>query len=446
MLLLLYVYLGFLLVETHGHFSTSGASILTISLLFLLYHSFRPVRFSLLIDGYSNRFILICLVVFSFLLTSAFKPALFFAENRDLLLALRLLMGIAALCLLLVTLLVYKELNVSNNYIFYLFTLTLGLLLISRLLVIIISPNPVIDVFTIDSQAVDFFLDGLNPYSQVYPDIYNGKYDYEPGYTYWPSYFLFSIPFKMLGDIRLSTIFSDLVTGYFIYLFAKNQGKTTSHSMLWMLAWVSFPISLFFLEQAWIDSFMIMGVAIFMWALYNRKLTVAAVALGVFSASKQYAPLVGVLALPYLYSNYGWKKTLKISLISFVVFLAFMAPFMYADFDMFYEKTIGMLIHRDLRIDSLSLPALLARGGDLMQSTILPGWFYNVLYSSALITGLAAVAIRKDRSLYSYSLSLVTTFGLIFVFGKVAFCNYYYLLSFFILITLLVNEDNMEQS
>ena len=63
-------------------------------------------------------------------------------------------------------------------------------LMAARFMVPIASPAPVIDVFWINTWAVNDFLHGKNPYSQVYPDIYKGHYGYQPGFTYWPSYLL----------------------------------------------------------------------------------------------------------------------------------------------------------------------------------------------------------------------------------------------------------------
>jgi len=64
-----------------------------------------------------------------------------------------------------------------------------------------LSPNPLIDVFRSNSLAAGFFLRGLNPYSQSYPDIYGGQFDYRPGFLYWPgALFLQTLSKVVFGD------------------------------------------------------------------------------------------------------------------------------------------------------------------------------------------------------------------------------------------------------
>ncbi|MGZ3709381.1 MAG: hypothetical protein ACXWPM_11895, partial [Bdellovibrionota bacterium] len=80
-----------------------------------------------------------------------------------------------------------REKSHSARWAFRSLAALLGLLLLTiQILVPAISPHPHIDVFVNNTAAVDFFLQGLNPYSQHYVDIYAGAYAYKPGFLYLP--------------------------------------------------------------------------------------------------------------------------------------------------------------------------------------------------------------------------------------------------------------------
>ena len=46
--------------------------------------------------------------------------------------------------------------------------------------VLLLSPNPFIDVYRCNAEAAQVLLKGLNPYSHVYPDLYRGEFGYHP--------------------------------------------------------------------------------------------------------------------------------------------------------------------------------------------------------------------------------------------------------------------------
>ncbi|MBI4990590.1 hypothetical protein HZB96_00680, partial [Candidatus Gottesmanbacteria bacterium] len=100
--------------------------------------------------------------------------------------------------------------NFSSRVLKYRFYFLLLLALTVRILIIIASPRPVIDVFTILKESPFVFLSGQNPYDTVYSPVYPGvATDY---YPYWPASFILQIPFVYIfGDPRILLGFADIL-------------------------------------------------------------------------------------------------------------------------------------------------------------------------------------------------------------------------------------------
>ena len=310
------------------------------------------------------------------------------------------------------------------------FVLTVALLFFAKILVLHVSPAPHIDVFFVNNMAADFALQGKNPYTQIYPDIYNGAYAYLPSFVYGPPYLWWSIPFRWIfGDVRYGHVAAEFMTLIGLILFFKK--RTNEKSLIYSLGilWLAFPVSLFVLEQSWIDPVIIMFYVWLLYFLANEKYGISAVIAALLAATKPYSLLVPFLTFIYLFKIQGGVTALKWSAICGIVFLLILAPFLLDDASGFYKTTIQWMLNAPLRTDSLSLPSLWAN----VTRQAVPGWLLTLIYLFALGATAQWLFKNPSRDIRMWIYSLIILYGAIFLFGKQAFCNYYYLWAFFIL-------------
>jgi hypothetical protein len=311
-----------------------------------------------------------------------------------------------------------------------------ALLFICRIFTIRSSPSPFFDVFTLDTQAADFLLKGLNPYSQHYPDIYNGAYDYAPGYTYWPAVLYWqTLSREVFGDIRYGYIIADVITVFSIRSIIADLKWSESIKNLISLLWFIFPVSFFVLDESWVDVPLVACAAVFLALAVKRRWLTAGIFLGLFCSVKQYAFIFAIYsALFVLWQNrvhWQWKSFLKLISSAFATMAMMFVPFVTWDWNGFYFNTVASVIHQKIRWDSLSfVPAFIRLH-----------WFEMSFHQSLALYGLAFIfsiyiLYRFSSSVRDYGalgFASVFTYGVIFLFGKTAFCNYYYFMAFFVL-------------
>ena len=315
---------------------------------------------------------------------------------------------------------------------------TLWMLVETRVLVLTISPSPHIDVWTSSQRAVDYFLDGKNPYTQSYADIYNGKYDYFPSFPYLPAYLYWAtlgvFLFKKAHDVRVSLLAAELITAAFIGGIARQQKLPPLTAMLLVVTWLSFPVDLFILEQAWIDELLLVAFAGAVWALASRRFVVAGIFLGVACATKQYAVLGVSFFAVYAWRNGGLRGLVRLGLATGLVAAAFMLPFALANFAQFTKYTLMSWGGALPRPDSLSFAAYWAHkqapvGDDELRAVYKP----FALVSGVVWLGLLGwLASRKRPTMRELLIATGSATGLLLLVAKQAFCNYYYFMSFFI--------------
>jgi hypothetical protein len=314
-------------------------------------------------------------------------------------------------------------------------------------------PQPFIDVFVANSLGADYFLQGLNPYTGKYPDIYRGYYDYVPGYVYWPGVlYLQTLAKTVFGDVRYATIIAELVTVLSLRRILKVLKWDPLFRNIVPIVWLSFPVSFFVLQQAWVDPLLICMAALFVLFLLENKMIFAGIALGYFCGIKQYSVFFGFLASAYVLfrsktdqqegarlkepKSWNWKEFNQLLLISALVFFALVLPFALWDWEGFYFNTVHMPLSQKMRMDSLSLVAGFARAGITVS-----GMQSAMIYLLAVLSSLYWIATKsRVNQLQTFTAGLIVTYGATFLFGKQAFCNYYYLLSFFVLLNLFVRS------
>jgi hypothetical protein len=302
----------------------------------------------------------------------------------------------------------------------------------ARGLSLIASPDPIIDVFTILTEACRLLTDGVNPYTQTYPDIYlarDGISAYPPMLNYPPGLVYWLLPFGTFAkDIRAGYIVADVAAAVVLYSVARKVGKSEAFARYLALSWAAFPTCLFTLEQAWVDAFLIMTIALLVWCLLDGRWVAAGVAAGFTLAAKQYAVIFVPFIAIWLFRrpDLDRPKAVRLVLSSTLTVLALYLPFFLAAPKTLFTCLVTSLLAQPRRLDALTWIALLENefGVSLPSAAILG------ISASAVVALTLAPAVKKTASLGLCLGCSVLLHGVVFLFGKQAFCNYYQLLAY----------------
>jgi Glycosyltransferase family 87 len=358
------------------------------------------------------------------------KPLLLYPEDPHLFFVLNLLLGGAAVLSAAITISVFAR----GKFPTALGIALLALFFAARVLVPLISPHPHIDVFTSNTLAADYLILGKDPYSQSYPDIYQGAFDYRPGLVYWPALLLWITPFRFLfGDIRYGFIFAELVAVLGLLALGTRRKISVTTSWLFVLLWLSNPTGLFILEQSWIDPLLVAMVCLVALSVHGHRKVIPGILLGITLAVKQYALLIPLFLVPWLWRKKGDRQTLHLLGVALVTFALLLGFFLAGDAGSFYRSTVGVLAHQAMRPDSFSLYAVVSRLGSFTWL----GAAMGILTLVWLVLTAGWFAVKKGGSFFAWSAGLALAYSGVFLFGKQAFANYYYFSSFFVLLSLL---------
>jgi hypothetical protein len=313
--------------------------------------------------------------------------------------------------------------------------------LLAQVVVVIGSPHPLIDVFTSNTDAADYLIRGLNPYAQKYVDIYNGKYDYPPGFVYWPGVlYPETLARWCLGDIRWALVAADLGICACLLSIARTLQVRPLLRMLLPLLWLSFPLKPHLLEMAWVDPLLIFFGLLTVDAVLKRRLAWAGLALGVFCGVKQYSVFFGVLTFAAVWASQGARAAFKLVARSAVSFAALLVPFIAWDAHSFFYNTVQVLLTQGMRDDSLSIPAAVYH----YRKIVMSGGVMAASYATALILSLVLV-FRRRGSLRSLAGALVISYGAVFLMGKQSFGNYYYFFTSFAFLSLITQWSDVAE-
>lgn len=433
MILLFYFFLAFILTQTSGHYDAQSVVALTVaSGLLVLGQRFRQIN--LLIARQLNLLLVIMILWFGWAMWSG--PGVVYIASAQRLGWLKIGLGIQLIGLTLTLALSLINQPQIDRLCRVAFIVAVSLVLANQALTIIVSPKPFIDVFTLTTQASDYLWAGLNPYTQSYPDLYQGLSGYPPGTNYWPVYYYWSALFRLWGDIRVGAVVAQLVTTLLLLDLLKRFEVPPITRRLYVLGWLTFPVTLFVIEQAWIEPVIVMFIVLFVWAVLKEKWWLAGGVLGLMAGLKQHLPVFVLFTLIFVWRTQrpAFRQTFLWALITFVLVLT---PFVVADPQAFFQQTVATYLQRGLRPDSLSIPAYWVNEF---------GWRLNNLalaVLSLLALGLGFLLLWRARSpgWGTWAHSLVIAYGGLFLFGKQAYCNYYYLLAFYVLIEIVFKSS-----
>ena len=311
----------------------------------------------------------------------------------------------------------------------------ISLAFILRILMIIATPEPAIDVFYMLKEAPIRLLSGINPYEAVYSPVYAGvKADY---FTYFPGAFLLQIPFVLIfTDPRVLLVFSDIAGGLLLYL----VGRKTITAQIIALIYLFRPNSLFIIEQSWLTPlvFFFLASATFLMRYGKEKaerLTAVVLAL-LASIQPQF-----IVSLPFFLA--GITKRINFLIIFSIILLSVILPFFLINPAAFINDAVLFFFRPSRQMFSvpvylslnLNTPYHFLTGRDI--PIFITGAIF-ILITVLLLLKLYKKNYHKSGLKAGIVLANCILYLSFFLLLKFSFINYYYLTSGLVLLYLTI--------
>lgn len=313
--------------------------------------------------------------------------------------------------------------NISKN-ITFVFVFFLIYAFILRIIMVFGSPDPAIDVYVILKEAPIKLLSGINPYQSLYTYVFPQiTPDY---YAYWPASFLLQIPIIFfLKDPRYLLLFADLVSAVILFILGgKNQS-----SLILSLLYLFRPLSLAVIEASWLTplNFLFLAAIVFFLKKSPPKAKyIAGVLTGILTSIQFFFALFFVFLIRKLNFNRKFLFSYMCTVILFVLpfFLINPVNFYYQTIDVYFKNPPhpSILIHTSLNLNTLYY--------------VITGRDLPLLLTSGIYLAVIFLTLKRIKSLEDSILGFTLTLLTIFVFGRQAFVNYYYLISSLLLLYL----------
>jgi len=298
----------------------------------------------------------------------------------------------------------------------YVFFLAILFALIFQLLLPSSSPTPFVDVFVISQESAAHLLQGRNPYTTQTSDIYAGVADFgfhHFGYHYPPaSLYLLAIGYFFFGDVRYTYVFALMVTTWILWKIARRSLPASSSELLTLLFLYS-PRTLFVLEQAWTEPLLLLLFALSFFLFSRGYQNAASFAYGYMISLKQYL-------LFFLVHWLILERRLSRLILGLGVLLLTVLPFLILAPKGLWNSAMSPHLHALFRSDSLSISSLLYRLFDIKI------WSLSGIFIGALCTPLTFFLFRKLHPLQGYLFAVSITTYAMFLFGNLAYANYYF--------------------
>jgi len=423
-LIFLYLLLVISYFPTKGFFSYQG--IFLLGLVFIILFSFFT-KYKVNMLKKTNPDVIYYLLVFLLFLFLGFE--LFFdqgiyVKNATFVLVQKTNFFIAFLiALFYLKSPIFDKNSFINKYKFYLLLL---IAFVNRLLMLVSSPEPAIDVFYILKEAPNYLMKLQNPYMAIFTQVYPGfTSNY---YAYWPGSFLIASPFSLIfSDPRYLFIVADLITAF---LFIKISPKFGS---LLALIFLYQPFSLFILEQSWLNPINFLLISALVYSLLNKKQPrFQGVILGLMFSIQFH---LGLILFPLLKLTRNLKVIKYFILTSLVLIFPF---FLWSPNDFIYDTIVTWIKRPSIVpipfLNSLNLNALYVR---LTASEITPS-----IRAFAILATYLFILIKQKRTIFSFLLALVLTYFSLNLLGTQAFLNYYYFVGSLMILAMAVLVNN----
>jgi hypothetical protein len=283
------------------------------------------------------------------------------------------------------------------------------------------NANPHIDIIPVHQESISALLHGADPYGITLPIIYNAseqKQFYVPtdirnnrlqyGFPYPPLSLLLSVPGQVLaGDYRYGMMLAVAVAAW---LMANTNSFKAAKCAAALFLFT--PKGIYVVAMGWTEPLLVLLLAAtaFCAVRYPRILPYV---FGLFLSVKQYlAPVLiaSVMLVKPLRRKAVFCFWKKAALIAIAVTLPFVL-WNYSAFIHTFSRSFP------LRPEALSFNSLLFRLGIYVPAWLLP-------LPAMAVAALLARRIPLTPSGFAASIGIFYLF--LFVFAKLAFCNYYY--------------------
>jgi hypothetical protein len=196
---------------------------------------------------------------------------------------------------------------------------------------------------------------------------------------------------------------------------------------------LSFPVTNFVIEQAWSDLALVPTALLMLLATSRARMWASSTWMGVFVVMKQYAFVAAALTLVRIWKSWGARRALETLAVAATLAALVILPFAVADLHALARMTIAPQTDQTVRLDALNVTSYLAHAfGWVMPPA---GRIGLTLLGGAL----AVVAAWRERT--PVAAASFIAYGFAFLFGKWAFCNYYFFLASFLLTCLVAPAD-----
>ena len=301
------------------------------------------------------------------------------------------------------------------------------------------APRPWIDVWYFQQLGSEALVAGENPYRIGYPDLYSasGLPFHDPrllrdgkfyGLPYPPLVVLLATPARLLfGDVRFLHLIALVVAAAAVARLGRKAEDPVTAELAGLFIALQ-PRALFVIEQTWTEPagvalFALAALATLRWTRAAREpragrwpleLVLCGVTLGLAAAIKQYMPLV-LLPLFVALPRVG---RFRVAVLAGLIVLATFAPFAIWDLREMVRGVIWMNVVQPLRLDALSVLAVLAR--------LVPTARWMAALGFAAAFALLAAFWPRPGRLAAATLSAGAAFLWFLLLNKQAFCNYYF--------------------
>ena len=295
------------------------------------------------------------------------------------------------------------------------------------------------DVYYFQRDGCRALLEGINPYTLRPPSIYPpGTPFYAPelvkdgilqfGYVYMPLTLLMALPGYLMGDVRFALLIAMSLCGWCLMQLKPTQrfeianpDASEQASRIMVLAaslLLFFPFFIYFLFNAWTDSFVAVTFCVVVLCAFRRSPWLP-VAVGLWLVSKQYVvvmlPLV-MLLIPPSTSSKDKKRFFSVVLgTALVVSL----PMILWNVREFVWSALLLQFKQPLRDDALSF--LVA---SKLLGFSLPFWLPFSLAIAATIWALKVA----PRNVHGFCAACTLVFFVFVAWNKQAFINYYFVI------------------
>jgi hypothetical protein len=284
---------------------------------------------------------------------------------------------------------------------------------------IVNTPRPVIDVWWLQQGACEVLLEGKNPYSAEYP-FDRGQLAPEirnipkvQSFPYPPLSLLAVLPGYALGDVRWSLLAAMLGSAALMAATGRRLGLPPGHAAeLIALAYLCHPRGLMVIRNAWTEPLLTFAATAGIWATAARRDKLFGLSLAGLATVKQ----TGVLSVPAMWRSTSslWRTAIPAGAGAMGLIL----PFFLSDPAGFWKGVVTTHLLGPLRLDSLSVPAIVAAS---------TGYELPPVLAFVAAGVVAWLVLRQKRlSLSERALGSAAILLGFFLFNKTAHMNYYW--------------------